>query len=322
MGASPSIESLARKEKKFENWLKNRQADLKGKETSMLADVKEHSKSFYAENKWASADIVVEGSNSQFENSSKFSLENVKKIVDALGKAIFSGGPKISGAKVSEEAGSEALKAAETYGSAGGAMTAASVEFYIAGKVFEVVSSVLEVLGSGGTATSTNQYKTVALGYGLQLFAMTNSSSYQNAAFAKSETIYEVVYAFEVRFCLAQAQTEGQRSLVKQYQDQLNAFETRLSLLTSKLGDGSMEIETYSTVAALWQAQIDKVSKRLQEMKAIELQSQTLLALEKRVADTSDRAIRGSIDEATFISTQLKCEALIDETNSKLVKSI
>jgi hypothetical protein len=342
MGHSHSIESLANKQKKFDAWLDERQSSLNAKTKKLEAEQNSKALDFYNENKYSDFKLLANGSNTQFENMSSFSTANLMKIINSISKEIFSGGPSTDGADVNAENGKDALSAAESLGQ--GSVDAANLELFIAGKVFGIVSSIVGSLDSSGSTSYHDQYKTKSLGYGMQLFVTTVSSTYHNKQFFTSDTIVEIMYIYEVRFSLSQAKEIGKMSMVKQYEDELSTFHQRQNELLNLVASGKLGAEAYSAQNAVWQKLIDDSYNKLKELDSgseksrslalfatpnnfshihkeaatIHKNSNMIKTFEKRLVSMVNELIDGSMHAETYKRESKGFESLIENTHEKI----
>lgn len=265
MGSSPSISEMKKKEKAFSEWLDGREAKLNARLNALLKLQNKQIASYYSENSWSDDKSMGSGSNTDFQHQSDFTMKNLKKIVDAVGKAMFSDSAAPGGVKVDPSESKKAVDAAKALG--GATVGAANVELYIASKVFDVLSGVIMSFGTSTSLSYTHTYKSVSLGYGMQLFCTTTADSVESHGFFTDETIFEYLYIYEVRFSESQAKTEGERQLVDQYENAIAAFETRLNDLDDEVANGKISGEQYADQSGIWTKLINKNEAMLLSMK-------------------------------------------------------
>ncbi|GAB2677995.1 hypothetical protein GCM10027194_07730 [Thalassiella azotivora] len=203
------------------------------------------------------------GSKTDFMHQKEFSLDTMKNVVDALSKAVFSGAPAPAGTGVNEDAVADATKA---LGSEVGAM--ANLELYVAGKVFDVLSSIILSFGSSASISYTSDTKSESLGFGMQVFTSVAASSYESHSFFDNEYINQYLYLYDVRFSVKQAQTEATLGLVQLYQNDLVNFEKRENELADQLGAGTIDGATFESTVAIYDTLIAQYKAKIDALHA------------------------------------------------------
>ena len=115
MGHSPSIAEMAAKEKAFADWLATREQALDARRAALQKTQDADIASFYSENSWNDAKILGSGSNTDFQHQSDFTLKNLKLIIDAIGRAMFSDSAAPTGAKTDPDEAKKAVAAATAF---------------------------------------------------------------------------------------------------------------------------------------------------------------------------------------------------------------
>jgi hypothetical protein len=266
MGSSPSINDLAEKEQAFDAWLKSAEDQLKAKAAALLAVQNQSITDFYSENNWSDAVSVTSGSDTSFQHQADFTLKNLKAAIDAVGAALFSNSSVPDGTSVDQAAAKSAVKAAQDMGVE--AADEANIELYVASKVFDVLSSVIMSFGTQTKLSYSHTFKSEPLGFGMQFFCTVVGSSIQSTSYFNNETIFQYLYLFEARFSLSQAKSEGVQDLVRQYENAIAAFETRLNALDDEVAAGKLTGEQYTDQSKIWTDLINKNEAQLTKMKA------------------------------------------------------
>ncbi|MBQ0864059.1 hypothetical protein KBZ21_29235 [Streptomyces sp. A73] len=263
MGSSPSIAELQAREDQFKKYLQTLQDDLAGKaenaETAMRKDID----SFYQHNNFDDATVFVSGKSTDFLHEKEFTAENLKKIIDAISAAVFSGGAAPKGTSTNPTA-VEAASAA--LGPAIGAIS--NLELYIAGKVFDVLSNIVLSFGTGTSIAYTSSTKSQSLGYGLQMFTSVAASSYRSESYFVNEYISQYLYMYEIRFSVKQAQNEAAMGMVQLYQNELARFEAVLNQLGGKFSSGAIDFAAYESTSAKYLELIDSYEDRINKLKS------------------------------------------------------
>ncbi|MBV6703507.1 hypothetical protein [Kitasatospora aureofaciens] len=279
MGTSPSIETLQAKDDQFRQYLQTLEQDLTQKASAAKEKMHAEIETFYSHNKYDDAKVFVSGENIDFLHEKEFTLDNLKKVIDGIGAAVFSGAAPPKGSTVTAKNVEDADKA---LGKEIGAM--ANLELYIAGKVFDVVSNTVLSFGTGTSMTYTTATKTESLGFGLQMFASTSASSYDGQSFFKNEYISQYLYMYEVRFSVKQAQSEAAMGLVQAYENQLAVFEEMLNKLGDQLADGTVSWDAYGTTSEKLQIYMDEFQRKIGALKSVDRAAQVRAALDRAQA--------------------------------------
>ncbi|SOD74210.1 hypothetical protein SAMN05892883_3391 [Jatrophihabitans sp. GAS493] len=266
MGMSPSIKQLEAKETEFRAYLSQLQTELATKSAAEAAKLKDKIAEFYDGNKYTDAKDLVSGMNYDFMHEAEFSLENMQGIIDAISKSVFAGGKSPDGAKVSKDG---AAAAATSLGPEVGEM--ANLELYIAGQVFDVLSSVILSFGTSTTINFNTNLQSKPLGYGMQMFTAVAADSYQAQAFFDKEYIHEYLYLYDVRFSAQQAKAEMTQTLIELYEDQLAAFKAREEDLLDQLVKKTLTDAAYATANAIYDKLIEAVKKKVDQLKVAAL---------------------------------------------------
>lgn len=264
MGSSPSIDDLKAKNKEFQDYLDSIQQDLDAKTSAALKQMQADITNFYTTNNYTDAKIMVQGKNSEFMHEREFSLDNVKKVIDGISAAVFSNESAPTGATVSKSTVADAEKA---LGQAVGAM--ANLELYMAGKVLDVMSSVLLNFGKSSSVSYDSTTETKSLAYGIQMFTTVAASSYRSTSFFENEYINQYMFVYDVRFSVQQSKTEQTLGLVQLYSNELAAYERKLDDLIAQLVDGSLTPENYSSAKAMYTKLIADTQSEISSLKVL-----------------------------------------------------
>jgi hypothetical protein len=261
MGSSPSIDDLRAKDNDFKAYLASIQQDLDAKSATMADKLNKDIGDFYTSNHYDDAKAFASGRNTDFLHEKEFSLDNLKKVIDAISAAVFSGAGVPAGASVNKDTVAEADKA---LGKEVGAIS--NLELYIAGKVFDVLSNVVLSFGTGASVTYTTSLKSESLGFGMQMFTAVASSSYQSHSFFNNEYISQYLYMYDVRFSLKQAQIEATIGLVQAYENQLAVFEDLLNRIGDELDQGTISLDAYESASEKYGGYIEAFRTKINSL--------------------------------------------------------
>lgn len=258
MGRSPSIQDLENKEDEYRAYLAKIQLQLNQKAAESEKEMNDRIDSFYKQNNYSQINFIS-GKNADFMQSSEWSLSNVKKIIDAISKAVFgsSGGNIPEGTTVeNKEQVSSSIEEAE------------NLQLYIASKCFDVLSGIVTSFGSSSSVSYNSSYKDVSLGNGLHLFAMVVADSYKSQSFFDNQEIYEYLYVYKVFFSTDEAKTEAKISVVSLYEDQVETFKNKIEQLLQQLNDGKISGEQYQSLSEIYQNLLDQTVSKLENLKS------------------------------------------------------
>lgn len=271
MGKSPSIQDLEKSESEFRSYLHQLETQLATKAGDVQGKLKAEIDGFYKGSGYTDAKDLTSGLNYDFMQEQSFSMDNLKAIIDAISQAVFTGSQPPAGAKVDPHGVDAAKKA---LGPAIGKME--NLELYIAGQVFDVLSSIVLSFGSSSALTFDMNLQNKPLGYGMQLFTAVSADSYRSTSFFHNEYIYEYLYMYSVKFSVAQAQSEVKQTLVELYQDQISIFTQREEDLLKQLESGKLTAAAYTTASAAFDTLIAATKKKVDELnKAIAAAAKT-----------------------------------------------
>lgn len=264
MGSSPKIADLQAADDNFRNYLNSIEQQLQAESDTAVKKMQGDIAAFYTYNHYDDAKQFGSGQNTDFLHEQEFSLDNLKKVIDSISAAVFSGAPVPEGASVNKDA---VAAADNQLGSEVGAMS--NLELYIAGKVFDVLSNVVLSFGTGSSFTFSSSTKTESLGFGMQMFTCVSASSYQSHSFFSNEYISQYLYIYDVRFSVKQAQAEAELGLVQAYENQLAVFEDLLNKLGDELDQGAISLDAYQTTSDKYQSYIDQFHTKIDSLKAV-----------------------------------------------------
>lgn len=253
MGHSPSIQEMESKEDEYRAYINKIEAELEGKAKKYGDDMDAKIKAFYTDNNYDKTDFIS-GRNSDFMQAAEWSLSNVKKIIDAISKAVFGEGKLPDGVQVNKDAGKSLAEESD-------------LEVYVAGKCFEVLSGIIESFGSASSVSFNSSYKSEPLGNGMRLFVTVVCDSYKSTSFFDNEEIYQYLYIYEVKYSVGEAQTQEKMTLTKLYEDQIVTFTDKVEQLLEKLENDQITPEQYNDLQETYNKLIAKATEALDALK-------------------------------------------------------
>ncbi len=155
---------------------------------------------------------------------SEWSLDNVKKIVDATSAALFGKPPAVS---------TDAPAIAIPAGVAG----MANLELYIASQALSLISGILDAFTStsAGKTLRKGDYRDIAPG--ITLFTWVSEMTYESSQFFTNDFVSQNVYVFEAKFSAKEALAYSKTLDAGLYEDQKAAFRTRMEAIVKKIAD-------------------------------------------------------------------------------------
>ncbi|MEN0105716.1 MAG: hypothetical protein AAGC84_04740 [Pseudomonas sp.] len=253
MGSSPSIQDMENKEDDYRAYINKIEQQLEDKAKNYGDDMDAKIKAFYTDNDYDKTDFIS-GRNSDFMQASDWSLANVKKIIDAISKAVFGDGTTPDGVQADKNLG-KSIAAEE------------NLELYVAGKCFEVLSGIVESFGSASSVSFNSSYKSEPLGNGLRLFATVVCDSYKSSSFFDNQEIYQYLYIYEVKYSVEEAKTQEKMTLTALYEDQIAAFSEKIEGLLEQLTNDKITPQQYSDLEAIYNGFIANATAALNALK-------------------------------------------------------
>src|SRR6218665_576369 len=253
MGHSPTIKEMESKEDEYRAYINKIEQELEAKAKKYGDDMESKIKAFYTDNNYEKTDFIS-GRNADFMQSAEWSLANVKKIIDAISKAVFGEGKLPDGVQANKDLGKSIAQAAD-------------LEVYVAGKCFEVLGGIIESFGSASSVSFNSSFKSESLGNGLHLFATVVCDSYKSSSFFNTEEIYQYLYIYEVKYSVGEAQTQEKMTLTKLYEDQIATFTDKVEQLLEKLESDKITPEQYTDLQEVYNGLIGKAVAALEALK-------------------------------------------------------
>lgn len=253
MGHSPSIQEMESKEDEYRAYINKIETELEAKAKKYGDDMDAKIKAFYTDNDYDKTDFIS-GRNADFMQASEWSLSNVKKIIDAISKAVFGEGKLPDGVEANKDLGKSIAQVGD-------------LEVYVAGKCFEVLSGIIESFGSASSVSFNSSYKSEPLGNGMRLFATVVCDSYKSSSFFNNDEIYQYLYMYEVKYSVGEAQTQEKMTLTKLYEDQIATFTDKVESLLEQLENDKITPEQYSDLQEVYNALIAKATAALDALK-------------------------------------------------------
>lgn len=195
---------------------------------------------------------------------SEFKLDNLKNVIDQISAIVFSGSSEKlpSGTKTNKDGVDKTKDSVDSFAGEG-VKARDNMEVYIAGKIFDVISSTILSANITTDISYSTEQITQPLGYGLQMFVSVSSCSFTNQSFFASDKIYEYLYICKVKFSQKQAKTEAGMMLAKLYQDQIAVFIRKEEDLLAKLSADTITPEAYESSKAIYDKLIAQSEEKI-----------------------------------------------------------
>ena len=255
MGHSQSIKEMENKEDEYRAYIDKIESELEAKAQKYSADMQGQIDAYYKDNNYDKTDFIS-GRNSDFMQASEWSMENVKKIIGAISKAVFGGGSAVpDGTTVNKvDMGKSIAELSD-------------LEAYVAGKCFEVLGGIVESFGSSSSVSFNSSYKSQPLGNGMHLFATVVCDSYKSHSFFENQEIYQYLYIYEVKYSVGEAQSQAKEELTKLYEDQIATFSNKIENLLAQLEDDKITPEQYESSQVIYTDLIAKSTAALASLR-------------------------------------------------------
>lgn len=247
MGHSPTIQEMENKEDEYRNYINKIEAELEQKATKYGKEMEDKISDYYKNNDYDKTDFIS-GRNADFMQATDWSLTNVKKIIEAISKAVFGGSGRVP----------DGVEVASVPDLGKSIAELSNLEVYVAGKCFEVLGGIVESFGSSSSVSFNSSYKSQPLGNGLHLFATVVCDSYKSESFFENQEIYQYLYIYEVKYSTGEAQTQATQELTKLYEDQISTFTQKVENLLEQLQADKITPQQYSSSEAIYNELIAK----------------------------------------------------------------
>lgn len=252
MGQSKSIEELAAADQAFVKYMNDRRKEITETRGATRKEMDAAIEKFYKDGKWDDRKPVCTAEYVDVQNVSEWSLDNVNKILDAVGGAIFGSKNPPPGLKLDKavQAGNDAVLAA-----VGGLQTLAL------SRAFSAVQGILEAFTLKSSTSITMNSKIEVVTPGLTIFVYTNSNNFQSKSFFENNLISQYFFMIDV---YTSAKQLGDYT---KFQD-LQLFEEEkagLRLIARRLINNMANVESLEKLDQL-SKQLDGIYERLEEI--------------------------------------------------------
>jgi len=254
MGRSPSIQELQQKDEEFRKYISQLEKELESRAESYISQMDRAIQDFYSTNGWKEESYIT-GTNNQFLHSKEWTMDNVKKLIDAIGISLLGGGKPPDGITITSPtdmgvAIEEIMKWQQ----------------FIIGRVFTIVDNILSSFGASTSVGFKSEYRSIPLGNGLHLFITLVTDSYQTQSFFNNEYIHEYIYIYQVKYSAGEAQQQATLQLTSLYEDQIANFTRLLKKILTDLTEGTTTPETYQSKTRIYNDLIAESRKALADL--------------------------------------------------------
>ncbi|WP_411885725.1 hypothetical protein [Polaromonas sp. YR568] len=271
MGQSTDIKDKEANDAKFREYMNARRQDGDKIQKELVVKLKEQINTYYKETKFDHSPYLA-NEYQEFQNTSKWSLENINKIIGAVAKVL------LGESKDSKDVKGAEPKVVAKIGE-GAAALVANQQLVVA-RVFDAVASILgtfDVVSETKRVAKQEHFPVLA---GLHLFLSVSNETFKSTEFFTSEYINQLNICYEVHFSEGEAARAGLIDSATQYFDQIVVFNNRLKelnvqLAASKTADEFTKLESFianfERRRDAAQEQLDKINKARSSLKAMAL---------------------------------------------------
>ena len=285
MGHSPSIKELAEKESEFREYLKKIRVELESDTRKASSSLETEIGEYYQQGNWDDAKPFIQGENIDVQVQSSWSLDNVGKILEAIGKALFGSGLVPEGIKVEKTPDvTEAMKKME------------NLEVLAISKAFEAIQGIIQAFSVAAQMEFKVQKKVTQIAPGLTLFLYIGSNSYQSTSFFKNEQIFQYVFIYRVLFSSKQSGDIAKFNAISAYQESLAAYQKRIEDLSRIIADPTTSFESVIQLdkqQEFYTKKIDLIMdqiRKLQKTNALEIRTKTANLVAQRMIAVNKKA--------------------------------
>jgi hypothetical protein len=233
MGHSPTIQEMQKQEDDYRQYIQKLENELRERSSSYEKDQQNKIDKYYKDSNWDMVNFIS-GKNVDFLHEKEWSLDNLKKILDLVSKAMFGATTPPEGVKIEkpEEVGKAIQKMA-------------NLELYIVGQAFEVITGILDAFGSKESLSFNASSQVKPIAPGITLFATVVADSYKSTSFFSNEVIYQYYYIYEVKYSAKQALSEQGMEDIQMYANILEGFREKLESFADQLENGQIDEDVF-----------------------------------------------------------------------------
>jgi len=207
MGAAPTLSQQAAKDKEFQKYIDERNAELDKTVTAARTAMDGEMRTFYAAGGWNDAKPLASGAYQHLATASTWSLEHVTNMIDAVRGAVFGGPPPPApNSNVPAPKGQSENKVEPIDQKTKNLMSLmAGTELVIANAAFQVITGILSQFKSSMETGLVKNVQQKDLTPGMSLFICVMENKYHRKDFFNDELIIQDFYIYACSFSVTRA---------------------------------------------------------------------------------------------------------------------
>lgn len=291
MGKSTGISDKEKSDTEFRAYMDTRRQEGEKLQKELVAKLKVECDRFYHENQFNHS-LYLGNQYQEFQNTSKWSLDNVTKIIEAVSQILLG---KNKGAKDVQSKDQTVLEAIGE-----GAAALAANQQLIISRVFDAVTSILGTFDVVSEARRVAKQEHFPILAGLHLFLSASNETYKSQTFFTNEYINQLNICYEVHFSDQEAAQAGRIDSATQYFDQIVVFNKRLKKMNAELAASETleEFEKLEKFIAKFeeqrdaaQTQLDSINKARKSLKWMTMRNANANANANAIASRLESAM-------------------------------
>ncbi|SEB16249.1 hypothetical protein [Variovorax sp. YR216] len=303
MGHAATIEEEGAKNKAFQKYIDERNAELDKATAAAQLVLDGQIKKFYEAGKWTDAQPLASGSYQHLATASTWSLDKVIEMIDSVRSALFGGKATVI---EPTKKGDAVPTAACAKGSTIAPVTQnlltmmAGTEAIIANAAFQAISGILSTIKTGTETDLSKQIMQKDIIPGMSLFVCVMENKFSSQDFFNNEIIIQNFYIYDVRMSADRARDLANFNRINGLIAQQNDLETAVNELSQQVN--GMKIADYK-------------KKHNDDLKAALVDYKSdFTALEEMIAEINKKIA----DTAALINQK---KALLAANNAALVRA-
>ena len=207
MGAAPTISEQAAKDKEFQKYVDERNAELDKTVATATAAMDSQMKDFYTKGGWDDAKPLASGAYQHLATASTWSLDHVNNMIEAVRGAVFGGPPPAAPdpnvpAPKDQSANKVEPIDAKTKTLMG---LMAGTELVIANAAFQAITGILSQFKSSMETSLVKNVQQKDLTPGMSLFVCVMENKFHRKDFFNDELIIQDFYIYRCSFSVNRA---------------------------------------------------------------------------------------------------------------------
>jgi hypothetical protein len=260
MGMSPDIKTLGQTNDAFQAYIDKQSEHMDEASQKARARMDLAIKKFYEDGGWPMGQPVTSGSYQHLSTVSKWSLDHVSDMIEAIRGAVFGGGAIVP-PKNSDTSDSRLKKIGDKptldKAAASAASSAASSaikktinivegpEAAISAAAFDIIQGILATFTSVTEAEITQDFGQKSLSPGLDIWVTVMENAFHQTEFFTDETIIQNFYIFDARMSVERAVSQVTFDLVQTDAELVAGYEAQNKQVAAALSDLDIDDDDY-----------------------------------------------------------------------------